>query len=1620
MERKGSDDRYRVERLLGSGGSGQVWLVEDRMFPGAPLALKELTASGSVDSARERDLRREFAALNSLHHPNLVEVYEFDTSSEGLPRFTLEFIQGRTLVAAIEDEGPSLLMGLAVEALRALAFLHDFDLIHRDLKPENLLVRDRARLDCRLVIVDFGLARLSGDDPLEAFRAKGTLPYLAPELFRNQAASPRSDLYSLAAVLYESVFRRPPVLLRDHSLVNFIQAVTEGKRARPELPEGFPPGLSRWLDELLSPDPDSRPATAREALARLNESCGTEHPAETPTTRAARLMSGRPHEREDELKRLWAALEPEVGPRVVWVSGAPGFGKTRLMRWLAAEGILEGWQVISGLAGDGAPTLEELRKMAAERPTLLLLDDIETAGKRTVELVERVAREPHRPALQVVAAVRPGGVRDPALSKLWRDTGTVPSLARVDLGHLDENGIRAMASRATGARVSDERVRWLLTASEGVPASAETLLVEGAWEGGRANEQFRTAAHPSEARLQMLSEEARQWLDALTILRGRATSSRIAALSELTWGAAQEAAEEVAAVGLAYRWSGRWRAEPRSWFEQRIARMDDGRRREMSSRAARSVTEAEGDAADPWLLSQLHEGAGDRVRAIEFAVRAAELARTSGDPALAAERYGRALRLLGRERSGRHDLRFRQGLALMESGLTDGAVRAFGAAARFAENRDERTEALACRTEALVHAGRFQRALEASASLEQQAEGLDDMHRIRARKSAAIALGRLGREGEAVPLLEEARALTRENDNPAAEAEILQLLATCKVRAGLPGAEEDFLQAVALYEQAEPQTAGRRDAQELKARIGLAVIRARRGEYETATNMLEDVRQIAAEQGQLNLQENARSQQAMVAFERGRLDEAVKFAEEAADLALHLGDPNLVLVNHCRLGESMIRCGTPGEAVALMRETLNRPLARAEPENVDYARMLLAEAWMESGGGDESGIAALMEQTLSDCRRRRKGRALLMALAIEMKRRARPECNEPSGSIRDEFDAELSRTGPQVDPEILIRAAIARATDHLGRGDLRAAVDQATEAVSLAAERGATAFEAEAHALLAETYERLGLDDEAEQARSSGRERLAEAARLIRTDAPRDAFVRRRVFTSLARRDVLSDRHNQGRLVALYDMIRALNSETDADSLLESILDMALNVVGAERGMILLKSDGPENPDEFTVHVTRSVDAETERDAESYSRSVVAEAGAGRSLLAIDAAHDERFSELKSVSLYNIRSLMCVPLRSRGKIIGTVYLDSRKNGMLFTEDDLRFLEAFADHAALALENVVERARLEQQNRRLQSAAETRTRFANIIGRSPGMQAIFGLIETVASSNVPVLVQGQSGTGKELVARAIHFQGTRRRRPIVLENCSAVPESLLETELFGHVRGAFTGAERDHPGLFEQAHRGTLFLDEIGDMSSEMQARLLRVLETGDIRRVGGEKPITVDVRVVAATHRDLEEEVRAGRFREDLLYRLQVVTIDIPPLSERPGDIPLLTDHFLRKIAEERGRDPVRMENDALELFERYSWPGNVRQLENTLRRLTLLGRGEAITHATIEGDPKACAALLPDRAERPPVLSLKLAEKEQVSRALELAGGNRRKAAGLLRISRATLYRKLKDHQLN
>ena len=337
-----------------------------------------------------------------------------------------------------------------------------------------------------------------------------------------------------------------------------------------------------------------------------------------------------------------------------------------------------------------------------------------------------------------------------------------------------------------------------------------------------------------------------------------------------------------------------------------------------------------------------------------------------------------------------------------------------------------------------------------------------------------------------------------------------------------------------------------------------------------------------------------------------------------------------------------------------------------------------------------------------------------------------------------------------------------------------------------------------------------------------------------------------------------------------------------------------------------------------------------------------------------------------------------------------------------------------ERAELLVDKLVEHQRLIEENISLHQKLEERYQFENIIAKSSKMRQVIEVIKVVAKSNATALVTGESGTGKELIARAIHSQSYRKDKPFVAVSCAALPESLLESELFGHEKGAFTGAHAQRMGKFEVANRGTLFMDEIGEMSANIQVHLLRVLEEKEFTRVGGNELIKVDVRVISATNKDMKKALANGQFREDLYYRLNVVPVELPPLRERTEDVPLLAQHFLKKFAVENQKEIIGFSPEATDFLLKYEWPGNVRELENAIERAVILTKNSYIEATDLAQENLLMAHSAPSGR------SLKEVEKERILNVLNETGGNRSETARILGISRATLYNKIREYELN
>ena len=424
-------------------------------------------------------------------------------------------------------------------------------------------------------------------------------------------------------------------------------------------------------------------------------------------------------------------------------------------------------------------------------------------------------------------------------------------------------------------------------------------------------------------------------------------------------------------------------------------------------------------------------------------------------------------------------------------------------------------------------------------------------------------------------------------------------------------------------------------------------------------------------------------------------------------------------------------------------------------------------------------------------------------------------------------------------------------------------------------------------------------------------------------------------------------------LELLYRISALLSHAGLEKTLIEQILDLVISFLQAERGLFARYE---AKHDHFSTVAARNITEDRLTGLESFSSGILRQViNKKKPCLYHDVEQDPHVSQFKSIQIENIKSVIGVPVFYQGEIWGVILVDSTGQRQHFTQENLFFLEFLANLFSLVLDKITTTHNLQKKNLNLRRLLQQLPAVPELIGESPAMRNVYQLLQRVAGSDASVLLQGESGTGKELAARAIHQMSTRRDRPFIAQFCGSIPETLLESELFGYKKGAFSGAYTDKKGLFEVADQGTFFLDEIGDISLPLQSKLLRVLENGEIIPLGDTRMKRVDVRIITATNRNLMEMVDAGTFRRDLFYRLNVFPITMPPLRERREDIPLLVDHFLHKY----GRPNQSLTPAALRNLERYDWPGNVRQLENIIQRAVILSDGEKISpqHIVVEQD---------------------------------------------------------------
>ena len=1662
-------DRYRLLRRVGEGGGGGVYLVEDRLAGNATMVLKRLHAQAHATLSQW--LVNEFQILAQLDLPTVAPVFDFglasaDADDPGGTFFTRAFVDGEPLDESERGAGADRLRGLFRSAAEALRELHRLGVVHGDLKPANLIVPKGAS---HVVLIDFGLAH--GALGAASHVRGGTLAFMPPErqamLLAGESLppDPRADVYALAMSL---------------------RVVLAGELAAP----GAPPPETLVDDDLhalwaltdrgVADQPGRRFATMDDLLAALGDGAEASlRPASMP----ARVVL-RPEGREAELGVLLDAVarrlvrrEGSLAP--VLIAADEGSGRTTLLREIAWRAQLRGVQTlrVQGEPGEGpmrrlregaavlsgrsiAPNAPEdltlaFREAARTAPVLLLADDLHRADPAVHALLRSIAWacEADEPLLVVAAADRPESV-----------TALEPG-ARVDLGPLDVAAVGALCAQTLGA-VEPAVVQAVRQRTGGLPLAVVELLDVLARSGAASPADVDAAEFSGRARdmvarrLASLPDGVAAAVAVVAMLGGEASTERVRGAVGDESLLAQARRDGL----LAREADGRWSLARGAQETTVRAALGDVRWALVARRLAESLESASASAT---LRARAWMHAGEMRRARTLAPAAVEELRHEGVPMAAASLLA-ALRaddpagvgdeLVFQEAELLHEagrmpeaaalartLTGSTGLASLRASLLLGRLR------RLAGDLDEAERWLTrAHAEALpAHADLAAEALTEAARVSvargdypvavarcEEALGIATGSRERA---SALALGGLagvfaGDAAGGAARLEQAREAFASLALPAEEATLLAYLAIAREKVG------DLDGARALHERSLDRARSAGDLRAMvTARINLGHAAQRLGDLGASLEHDRAALRLAQRAGLQPAVLNARLNMASQLIRIGSLDRARAELDAVLALARDTQAHEMAAAATLMLGVTRARGGEVDEGLALVAEAEARFEALGQSDDATDAALDAAEVLLDRG------VAGDLERAREAVAR--AGRAGALGLRACRAAMLEGRCLAASGSAREAMQkasAAIVEAEKQRDWEVLSQALATRAQALAATGaDLHARKDR--ERALEVLEEKALLLPPDLRGAFWGVPRRASLRASLQGPAPGASEIVIDAAAIKRATAMGLAGARAGTVAGGATLMATDER-----LLMLLDLSKRLGEEDGTERVLEQAVRSAVELTGAERGALLLAAEkglvvrariGPRQGDGPDDQVSRSI-------AETVWID-------GEPVVTLDAKGDRRFAEFRSVHELGVTAVAAVPMRFRGRVLGVLLVESRRRRVAWAASDVAVMVAFAEQAAAAVEHrrVVEeleaRTReLEAARRDLESALEardqelqvTRTslvraqdalthRFtpAGVVAGTESMRRLFALVERVRDADVPVVVEGESGTGKEIIARAIHHGGSRARGPFVVVHCGAIPESLLESELFGHVRGAFTGADRDRRGLFASANGGTLLLDEVGEMSPRMQVELLRVLQERRIRPVGSEHDEPVDARVIVASQRPLEELAKEGRIRDDLFYRLSVVTLRVPPLRERADDIPALAAHFLAGFAEGQPGTRKRLSREAVARLVAADWPGNVRQLRHVLENAAVLVDGPVIeadalalprpstVRETASSEPSSNAATPAPGY----TATRKASERQRIVDALEQVNWNKVRAAGVLGMPRRTLYRRLKEYGL-
>ncbi|OGP07808.1 MAG: hypothetical protein A2048_04335 [Deltaproteobacteria bacterium GWA2_45_12] len=1500
------DQRYKIIKTLGSGLSGDVFAVKDADGKKALKFLKKVQFNVSRDEALQ-NFKNEFSILSELNHPGIARILDFgfDPKIEKY-YFTSELIEGRDFFTATELLPMEAVEDLVVQILRALSYLHSRGIYHFDIKPQNILVaiHNEKRV---AKIIDFGLAGFSSPR-----KKVGTPAYMAPEIIMGGNLDGRTDLYSLGVLIYKVLTRENPFASKDLK-ETFARHQNFIPKPPSQVNSAVPAFWDTIIARLLAKKPSDRYHDGASVIRDFNFLAGRNYEMETVVTRLSYLpekgkLIGRTKE-VDIFRNLFDLImkqEDTHVSRLLILEGKIGTGKTRLLSEFKYHCQLNAVPVIMW---------DSFLMESSKPPFCLQIDEQAIANPDEVnQLLQKYSNQ------KVII--------------LWATSKAPVGWSHAEIIHLHsftEEELTQYLAMVMGLENPPAKlVKQIFKRTDGNPLFVSELLktmlasnflldASGRWSGATFEdigidfdklEVPETLSQLLEARIKVLDENQKAVLEWLAVAGEPLSINEIRFLTNLP--------NPQAALLFLTK-------------EDLISRTDREHHYFFTNVLLRDVIYqglnlAHKQKKHDALALYYRQNVNDREKALWHegqgtdALKAIEALLILGDLFLKKENHGKAVSIF--------ENAWEKAQNISDKNLTNKAEQRL--AESLVDIRDIRR--------AITHFEHLKEGPEIQRSL-----------RIHLLQQLGDLYGKIDEFDHALQLFDEALTLLDEKDSSFhVEKLILENnRANIFMKKGLLVESESIFRKTLK----EWETLSEIDQKQV-TNNWLADLLILQKRYDEASAYLDGLESFVEKAGDTYLWARALYVRGDLFFKKmidapeaekaGIRNKALKFFEKSLELAKQVNALDLMLRTYNGLGnlhyyEKDFTKTIDGylRALAIARKMEDWQTAATISLNLGNIYK------MDGKFHDAYSYLVYAINTLKDIPHKNSYTWLhLFNSHIEIAEAYRELKNLPKAE--ESLDAAYKLVGEHphlVSYEFWVwleRAKVYHKENHTSL------LDQAL-------------FKAQE--LAKQTHEQEEI--------KKFQESMTKEEGIASSSLPSLPWNLK--VMKVEKTDISDSEFGK-----ILQINKFLNTEHDPQLLMKMVLNYALEFTGAECGLILLVGDEGE------LEIKSSANTAVNADLTQISTSVAKRCmETGEVVASQDALADGRFDTSESIVLNELKSILSMPLKSRNKIVGVLYLDNRMKTHAFENMNMSILQAFCDQVGIAIENTrllnqyqeakaQLEAKLEQTAGELEEIKEilrsetgdykSKYSYSHIISKSKPMQEVFKILDKITETNLAVFISGASGTGKELIAKAMHFNNAiRSGKRFIAINCGAIPPNLIESELFGYKAGSFTGAHRDKKGLFEEATGGTLLLDEIGELKPELQVKLLRVLQEGEVRRIGDTKSIKVDVRIVSASHKNLEEMVKINQFREDLYYRLCQIKLFLPPLAQRKEDIPLLANHFVEKFKQENNvKDKIRVAPALMKAFFQHNWPGNIRELENLVNVACALRTGNELDFSSI------------------------------------------------------------------